>query len=306
MNLRPLSLLCVAASACLAQQSGSLIVTVEPKDHEPLPVLQRDDISVEVDRKPARVVSWTRLTGDVAPLQIYIAIDDAESTDLAIQFGDLKDFINSQPSTTEIGIAYLRYGAAEIVQAPTADHARAARALRLPVGELGIDASPYLGVEDLIKKWTPVPARREMLLISSGVDPYYQSPDSFDPYLQEAIETAQKAGIAASSIYYSRAGHFGHSFLRVTWGQNYLSMLDEELGGEFYGQGTGDPVALKPFLNEFSSWLGQQYLLTIADSDSGKAELKPVRVSSTKPRLSLVHASKIYLGGAMPVGAVNP
>ncbi len=297
MLFRFLTTLCIAAAAALGQQSGRLIVTAEPKDNTPVPVLQRDDISAEVNKKPARVLSWTPLTGDQAALQLYIVIDDADSTNLALQFGDLKNFINSQPPRTLIGIAYLRYGAAQIVQPPTSDHIRAASALRVPLGDPGIDASPYDALRDLINKWPPSQERREMLLIMSGTDPEYMSPDMFDPYLGQAIEAAQKAGVVISSIYYGGAGHFGHSFFRVTWGQNYLSMLDENLGGEFYWQGTANPVAFQPFLKEFSAWLGHQYLLTVGAESSGKPGLEPVRVTTAVKGVSLVTASKVNLGG---------
>lgn len=296
MRMRLIALVCIVTAAALGQQRGSLIVSAEAKDHQS-PVLQRDDISAEVDHKPARVASWTPLTGDQAALQLYIVIDDADSTTLGVQFNDLKNFINSQPATTQIGIAYLQFGTAKIAQAPTADHARAAKALRIPLGETGIDASPYVALSDLISKWPPAEGRREVLAIMSGIDPYYQSPDVFDPYLEQAVTAAQKAGIVISSLYYSSEGHFGHSFYRITWGQNYLSLLDEDTGGEYYWQGFSNPVSFQPFLAEFSTWLTHQYRLTIEVNSSGKPELKPVRVTTKRQGLSLVAPSKIYLGG---------
>lgn len=290
---------CILASAGVAQQSGKLIVTAEPKDHA-TPVLQRDDIAVEVDKKPARVLSWTPLSGQAAALQLYIVIDDADSTNLGIQFGDLRNFINAQAPGTQIGIAYLRYGTAQIAATPTNDHARAAAALRIPLGEPGIEGSPYIALKDLIRKWPVANARREMLVIMSGIDPWYMSPDMFDPYLSDAIAEAQKANIVVSSIYYANEGHLGHSFFRATWGQNYLSMLDEDLGGEFYWQGLTNPVSLQPFLKEFSAWLDHQYLLEVTADFAGKPELKPVRVTTQKSGVSLVAASKIYLEGSGP------
>ena len=295
------SVLGIAASVGFAQESGKLIVTAEAKSHQsPAPLLQRDDISVEVDNKPARVTSWTPLTGDAAALQLYIVIDDSDSTDLGIQFGDLKNFINSQPPSTQIGIAYLRNGSAQIAVAPTADHARAAGALRLPLGDPGIEGSPYIALKDLFKKWPPADARREVLAIMSGIDPYYLSPDLLDPYLTDAIAEAQKANIVVSSIYYASGGHFGHSFYRTSWGQNYLSMLDEDLGGEFYWQGLSNPVSFAPFLKEFAGWLNNQYLLAAEIDNAGKPELKSVRITTHKTGVSLVTASKIYAGLAGP------
>lgn len=300
MFYRIVGFVCLVASSGLAQQSGRLVVTAEPKDNHPIPVLQRDDIAVEVDRQPARVQSWTPLTGNAAALQLFLVIDDADSTGIGIQFGDLKNFINAQPPSTQIGIAYLRYGSALIASPPTADHAAAAKALRLPFGEPGIEGSPYVAVQDLIKKWPSTSARREMLVIMSGIDPYYMSPDMFDPYLQDAVSAAQKANVVISSIYYSGAGHFGHSFYRTTWGQNYLSMLDEDTGGEYYWQGLTNPVSFQPFLKEYADWLGHQYLLVIDADYSGKPQLKPVRVTTQKPGVSLFTASKVYLEPGQP------
>lgn len=301
MGIRLLSIVCLTLSAAHGQQLGRLIVSAEPTDHQAAAV-ERDDVSVEVNRKPTRVASWVPLAGDRAQLQLYIVIDDSDNTKLGVQFGDLKNFINSQPTTSQIGVAYLRYGAAQIAQAPTADHARAANALRLPLGDPGIDASPYVALSDLMKKWPPAEGRREMLLIMSGIDSYYQSPDMFDPYLQQAIEAAQKAGIVASSIYFASAGHLGHSFYRITWGQNYLSQLDEDLGGEFYWQGLTNPVSFQPFLSEFSGWLTHQYLLTVQMDTAGKAGLEPVTVTG-KHGMSLHAASKIYLGAPESAGS---
>lgn len=300
MYLRIFGFICLTACAGFAQQTGRLIVTAEPKDNHPLPALQQDDISVQVDKKPARVLSWTPLTGDAAALQLFIVLDDSDSTNVSLQFGDLKNFINAQSASTQVGIAYLRYGSALIASPPGSDHARAANALRIPLGEPGVEGSPYVALQDLIKKWPATNARREVLVIMSGIDPYYMSPDMFDPYLQDAVSAAQKAHIVVSSIYYSEGGHFGHSFYRVSWGQNYLSMLDEDTGGEFYWQGFMNPVSFRPFLKEFAGWLDHQYLLSIATEYSGKPELKPVRVTTQQPGVSLVTPSKIYLEATQP------
>jgi hypothetical protein len=291
--------ICLLAAAALAQDTGKLIVTAEPKGHEQA-TIQRDDITVEIDKKPARVLSWTPLRG--APLQLYIVIDDAESTDLSLQYPDLKNFINAQPASTQIGLAYLRYGSAELVQQLTSDHASVANALRMPLEQVGIDASPYIAIEDLIKKWTPGDARREVLLISSGIDPYYLTPDLADPYLVQALDAAERGGVVVSTVYFPNAGHFGHSFFRATWGQNYLSMLSERTGGEFYWQGATAPVSIQPFLNQFAEWLNNQYMLSVQADYSGKPELKPIKVT-TRFGISMVSASRVYLQGS---GATGP
>jgi hypothetical protein len=254
----------------------------------------KDDVSVEVNRRPARVDKWIPLRGDQASLELYIAIDEGEDTYLGNQFSSLKDFMHGQPGTTRVGLAYLRNGAANIVAPLTTDHDQAAKALRLPLGEPGVSASPYMGISDLVKKWPASGARREVLLISSGIDPYYSPPDQQNPYLLKAIGDAQRAGILVHSIYFAGAGHLGHSFWQINWGQNYLSELGDETGGEAYWQGSTSPVSFDPYLKDLAQRLQNQYLLSVSPQD-GKSGLAPVRVASSEPGVSLMAPSEIYI-----------
>jgi hypothetical protein len=135
-----------------------------------------------------------------------------------------------------------------------------------------------------------------VLLISSGIDPLYFAPDLDDPYLDACVRDAQRAGIALDSIYYGSAGHLGHSFWRVNWGQNYLSEMGDRTGGEMYWQGMLNPVSFAPFLEELSQRLNNQYLLTVSLPAPKKAELQSVRVRSTNPGVSLMSASEISVG----------
>ena len=70
-------------------------------------------------------------------------------------------------------------------------------------------------------------------------------PDPQDIYLEKAISDAQRAGMLVHSIYFPEAGHLGHSYWRGNWGQNYLSELTDETGGELYWcRGWHTPVSL--------------------------------------------------------------
>jgi hypothetical protein len=217
-------------------------------------------------------------------------------SDLGIQFGSLKTFFNGQPGTTRIGLAYLRNGSAIIAAPPTTDRAQLAKALRIPLGEPGIAASPYMGISDLVKKWPAADARREVLLISSGTDPW-SPPDPQNPYLQKAIADAQRAGILVHSMYYPGAGHVGHSYGRINWGQNYLSELGDATGGEAYWQGFGSAVSFDDWLKDLAQRLQNQYLLTVVreDTKDTKSGLQPVRVTAGKSGVSLVSASSINM-----------
>jgi len=132
------ALLAVAALAsgpwsAVAQEASStgvpvhVVVTVEPRHGSSVPVINREDVMVYQGHDRARVTDWISLQGERAGLQLFILIDDAASTILGSQLEDLRQFINAQPSTTTIGVAYMRNGTAEILQNPTNDHTRTKR-----------------------------------------------------------------------------------------------------------------------------------------------------------------------------------
>jgi hypothetical protein len=287
-------LLLVSWFAAFAQQSPRAIVTAEPRDGSEVPELSRDHVSATVNGKPAGIRDWTHLRGANAALQIYIAIDDGTRADIANQYGDLRSFMGAQPPSTQIGIAYLQNGIARIAQTLTADHALAAKALRVPMGQPGISASPYIALSDLFSKWPAAEARREVLLISSGIDPYYGSRDMQDPYLLKAMDDAVRGAVLVNAIYYAGAGHAGHSFFGVTWGQNYLSQIAEGTGGEFYWQGTQSPVSFQPFMTDFARRLGNQYLLVLQPSGLAPG-YDSLRVAASGVKVSLVAPGRIYV-----------
>src|SRR5260370_19370270 len=252
-----------SAAAQEASSSGAsvhVVVTVEPRDGYNVPVINREDVMVYQGHDRAKVTDWLPLQGEHAGLQLFILIDDAANTSLGSQLEDIRQFINAQPSTTAIGVAYIRNGIADILQNPTDDHAQAAKALRLPLGDAGASGSPYFSVVDLIKRWPVGPARRDILMVSDGIDRFGGGGPN-NPYVDSAIEEAQRAGVIIYSIYTPGVGHYGHSFWRMNWGQNYLSQVSDETGGESYYLGFGAPVSFAPYLDDLSHRLTPQYLL---------------------------------------------
>jgi hypothetical protein len=283
---------------CLSSFAQQLVVTAEGHHGAAPGVVTRDDISAEMDGKPAKITGWTHLAGDQAALELYIVIDDGTDTDLGLQFGALKDFIHGLPPGVQVGLAYLRNGMAVVLAPVTAGREEMVKALRLPIGFGGIAASPYIAISDLVKKWPESKARREVLLISSGTDPY-EPHDLLNPYLQTAIEDAQRAGIVVHSIYYPGAGHWGHTYWRINWGENYLSELGDGTGGEAYWQGPEKPVGIESYLKDFALRLENQYLLAL-DKDDLKSGLHRVRVVTSKPGISLVAAEKVFIPDRRP------
>jgi hypothetical protein len=221
-------------------------------------------------------------------------LDDASGTNLGSQLEDIRKFINSQPATTRIGVGYMRNGTVEITQNLTDDHGSAAKSLRLPIGIAGVNASPYFSVSDLIKRWPEAPVRREILMISDGIDRYGPGGAS-DPYVDQAVEQAQRAGIVIFSIYSPGTDHFGHTFWRINWGQNFLSQLSDQTGGESFYLGLEAPVSLSPYLDDLSRRLLHQYLLTFLAKPVKKAGMQSVKVRTEVPNAELVSADSVYV-----------
>lgn len=292
------SLECAAAQQ--APSAGGIpvhiLVTVEPKHGSNAPVITRDDVMVHQGKDRDQVTDWTPAQGDRAALELFILIDDDANTSLGSQLEDIRQFINAQPSTTKIGVAYMQNGIARVAQEPTSDHAQAAKALRLPMGAGGANASPYFSLSDLVKKWPTGAERREVLMVSDGIDRYYGEGDLEDPYLQAALDDAGKAGIVVSAIYTPGVGHYGHSYWQNYWGQIYLSQLADKTGGEAYYIGfTGAPVTFAPYLDDVARRLAHQYFLGFLAKPEKKSGWQQIRLSTEIPNVDLVSAGRVYV-----------
>ena len=292
-----LALRAPSLSAQQAASSGGVpvraVVTVEARHGKEIPVINREDVMVHQGRDRAQVTGWLPLQGDHAGLELFLLLDDASDMSLGSQLDDLRRFINAQPATTAISVGYMRNGTVDIVQNLTTDHASAAKALRLPLGSVGAYASPYLSVVDLIKRWPESPVRREILMISNGIDPLGGGPSN--PYLDSAIEQAQRDRVLIYTIYATGVGHLGHSFWRFNWGQNNLSRLADETGGEAYFQGFGTPIAFAPYLEDFTNKLDHQYLLTFLAKAGKKAGFQRVKLQTEVPNADLVVPDRVYV-----------
>jgi hypothetical protein len=293
--LASLQLVAAQESAPSTGAAVNLVVTVEARHGSNVPEITRDDVMVYEGRERDRVTGWLPLQGDHGGLEFFILLDDSSSVTLGSQLDDIRQFINGQPPTTKIGVAYMQNGIAQVVQNLTSDHALAAKALRLPFGSPGASASPYFSLQDLIKRWPASQERHEVLMITDGIDRYWGSgPD--DPYVDEVIEQAQRASVIVYSIYTPGAGLYSHSFWRTFWGQNYLSRVSDETGGEsYYLIGSAPPVTFVPYLEQVSGKLNHQYLLGFVPKPEKKAGMQRVKVQTEVPNAELMSADKVYV-----------
>ena len=283
------------AAASVDKDPIHMTVTAEsPHGYDP-PAIARDDVMVHEGSARDKVTEWIPAQGTHAGLELFVLIDDSANTTLGSQLEEIRQFINSQPASTRVGVAYMQNGVAQIVQNLTSDHTQAAKSLRLPMGIPGGEASPYFSLDDLIKRWPESNSRREVVMISDGIDRLWGSgPD--DPYVSSAIEKAQRAGVLVYAIYTPGVGHYGRSFWRTWWGQIDLSRVADESGGESYYIGFyGPPVSFAPYLDEVKHRLDHQYLLTFEAQSRNKAGLQRVKITTEEPNVELVSADSFYV-----------
>ena len=285
-----------------AQQAGAdqgvpvqMVVSVEPKHGHELPMITQQDVMVYQghDRRP--VTSWVPAKADKTSLALAILIDDGAGFSLGPQLNDIRAFIREQAPATLIAVGYMQNGTVALAQEFTQDHEAAAKSVRLAQGFYGAGGSPYLSLSDFIKRWHSDSAttRREVLMITSGIDNVYSGAID-NPYVDAAIQDAQCAGVVVYSVYTPSAGHFGHSYFRINWGQNYLSELSETTGGEsYYLMGPQAPVSFAPYLKELNAQLPNQFLLTFLAKPEKKAGAESVKVTSELHDVDFVHADKV-------------
>jgi hypothetical protein len=293
-----LAAMAVSAAMPLASKAAAtdapavtMTVTAVGKKNTQPPPLTKDDVQLYQGKERIQVADWKR--GEA--LFLAVLIDDSLESSVANQWGDLKAFFMAQPENTYIAVAYARNGSAMVAQDFTKDHAQAAKALRLPLGNAGAFTSPYLTLQDWMKRWPESGERKSIMLFSSGVDYFRGSFDPIDPDLDTTISRAQKQNINIWTIYVPDAGHLGRREFRVFNAQSNLSRLSEETGAESYYLGLDMPVTLKPYFDEIQMHLNNQYLLSFVGNGGKKGKFERVRVVSEVPNVEFLTPSEVFL-----------
>jgi hypothetical protein len=270
--------------------SGAPEISGAPK------ILDTGDVTVTEGNTNLPVVSLQRLTGELAGMQLFVFLDDStRSSSLSVHFPELKEFLNSLPATTQVAIGYMHNGTFAIAQAFTADHQKAADALRLPAAIPGENGSPYFALSDLAKHWpsNQSTGRRAVLMLTDGVDRYYDTAYVEDPYVDASVQDALKGGLAVYSIYLHGAGYAGGSGRATNFAQSRLLEVSQETGGHAYFQGFSDPVSIAPFLKDFHDRLEHQYRLTFEAKD--QHGMHSVKLRTELPGLKIEGPSRMYV-----------
>src|SRR5277367_484574 len=295
---------CLMAALPLLAQSGvqtQTVVTVLPKSGNQTLTIPETQVQANVAGKNAKITNWTPLRGEQSGLQIVVLIDGSARSGLSLQYNDLRSFVKTLPDGAEVGVAYMQNGRAVMAQNITPDHNLAASAFRLPSGIPGSSASPYFCLSDLVKNWPSgnTTDRREVLMITDGVDLYYgRSYDPNDPYVQAAITDAQRAGVIVHSIFYRDTGRFDNSQWTESGAQNYLNLVSQGTGGRAYWLGFGNPVSFATFLDDLSTRLTNQYELGILAKPGNKPQLQALKVKVSAPGVKVDAPQKILVPGS--------
>ena len=269
-------------------------------DNKRMPEVAPEDVIVRQGKDRLQVTGWTPVGKDQRGLDLFILIDDAAQPSVASQFEDLRGFIQSLPANTSVGVGYMRNGTVQIAQSFTSNRDQAARALRLPLATSGAYGSPYLSAIDLMKRWPESSNRREIVMITDGIDrfrggPRHRGLSFISPDVDSASAVAQRTGTIVHTIFTRGVGRRGSNFWEITNGQNSMAKLSDETGGESFFLGTQNPVSFRPYLDTLQNGLDNRYLLEFNAVPGSKSGLQYVKLATEVAGVELDSADSVWV-----------
>jgi hypothetical protein len=165
---------------------------------------------------------------------------------------------------------------------------------------VGAFGSPYLSVIDLMKRWPEDPNRREVVMITDGIDRARGGPRSRGlsiviPDVDSAGDLAQRSGTIVHTIYCRGVGRLGRNFWEETNGQNGISKLSDVSGGASFFLGLQNPVSFKPYLNDLQMTFDNHYQLGFQAIPGKKSGLQNVKLSTEVAGVELVSADSVWV-----------
>lgn len=279
--------------------SESVKMTVTARvlgENKRMPNISREDVIVTQGKDRLRVTNWVPARG----LDLFILIDESSDTSLGSYLDELRSFIVSQPSKTSVGVGYMRNGTVYMAQNFTNDLSKAANAVRLPLGSSGAFGSPYLSVIDLMKRWPENSNRREVVMVTDGIDrlrggPWRRGLGFISPDVDSASTVAQRTGTIVNTIFARGVGRRGNNFWEITNGQNGMAKLADETGGESFFLGTQNAVSFRPYLDSLQKSFENRYVLEFQPLPGKKPGLKPVTLTTEIAGVELDSADSVWV-----------
>jgi hypothetical protein len=321
------ALLMVITASAFAQGEnregqGKAVVTVLPKKHsEQAPTISLQDLNIKVNGKESNVSRWVPLREQNDKLELVVLIDCSARNLNGSHLAEIARFIESMPTQVKVAVGYMQAGNSLLATPLSTDHAKAASGLHMTQGQ---STGPYYSLSNLAKNWpsTERDIRREVLMITSGVNPFNQNYDSNDPNLQAAITDSVRAGLIVYSIYWSSGnssgissdqdqdqtmGSTGHvrglsstnagSFQNED-GQSLLILVSKATGGKNYGNAGSTPVTIKPYLEDIAVRLKNQYELGFTAQLNGKSSIENLKLKARGLSSEIDTPEKVFVGQA--------
>jgi hypothetical protein len=268
------------ASSENQQGQGQAVITVVPAKNAAPAAVNPQDLSLKVNGKATNITGLAPLQGPDSKVELVVLIDDSARSSLGNQMNDIANFIKTLPPNAAVTVGYMENGRAALTGPFTMDRNQAVKGLHIPMSVPQINASPYFSLDALARNWPSnnPDARREVVMITNGVDNYDPHYDPYDPYMQTAINDSVKAHLIVYSIYWQDSGRLGRGMFATNAGQNLLLMVTGATGGNSYWMGMGNPVSLIPYLDDVKRRLENQYELSFMAPSNGRPELASLKL----------------------------
>lgn len=302
-------------AASSAVQVHVVITDTAVRTDSEVPRLRQDEVKVKRGKTFLQVTQLIPAQGDNAALQLMILIDDTLDPAVGGNLNDIKEFIKAQQPSTVVGIGYMSNAGVNIVQNFTADHDLAIKAMRQPRGAFSTMDSPYLSLISLVKAWPQQKVRREVLMLSDGIDrlrgenprpsqlgpsygPVYHSMPTISVDASSASEISQRYNVIVHSLYAVGVGRVARSSWDLQVGLSGLSKIADETGGECYSLGTSNLVSFKPYLERFQRALDNQYYLVFLATPGKKASLQGVKIQTEVTNSEILAPDNVWVPAA--------
>jgi hypothetical protein len=300
-----LILISLPASSATLPGQGQAVVTILPRNNNEAPVnIQKQDLQVKINGKESSVTGWTPLRGEGAPVEFVLLIDNSARASLGTQLSEIESFVKEMPSHTKMAVAYMQNGRAALTGPLSSDPTQVLSGLHLPAGGPGTSSSPYFCLSDLAKNWPSADrsARREVLMITDGVDYYNLRYDPNDPYVLAAINDSVHAGLVVYSIYWENRGRVDNSAYENNAGQSLLLQVTDATGGSSYWQGIGNPVSFDSYFKDLRVRFANQYRLSFGAELKGKPEVQTMKLKIGGPEAKVYYPQQVLV---CPADSVN-
>jgi hypothetical protein len=268
------------------QGTGLAVVTVLPKHEGDIAAsVANQDLSVKVNGKNAKVTTWAPFKSPSDTIELVLLIDDSARGSLGTQLSEIEAFIKTLPPNIKAAIAYMENGRTVFTAPFSPDRDQVLKALHVPAGTPGYASSPYFCLSDLAQHWpsNDPRARREVVMVTDGVDRYQMHYDPEDPYVEAAANDAVRAHLVVYTIYWVSRGRADATAYENNAGQNLLLEITGATGGKSFWEGMGNPVSFQPYLEELTRRFHDQFELGFVTATNGKPEVETFKLKLSAP-----------------------